>query len=64
MKVIVKVVEKVTTEAHIDIPDGLSRDAIKQHITDVYNSGEIQAFFDISDVNFDSISAEILEVKK
>ncbi len=62
MKVIVKVVEKVTTEAHIDIPDGLSRDAIKQHITDVYNSGEIQAFFDISDVSFESISAEMLEV--
>ncbi|WP_375503452.1 hypothetical protein [uncultured Nostoc sp.] len=27
MKVIVTVVEKITTEAHIDIPDGLSQSA-------------------------------------
>ncbi|MEH2166618.1 MAG: hypothetical protein V7K41_08090 [Nostoc sp.] len=41
MKVIVIVVDKITSEAHLNIPDGLSESAIKQHITDLYNSGEM-----------------------
>ncbi|QFS52159.1 hypothetical protein [Nostoc sphaeroides] len=41
MKVIVTVVEKIISEAHIDIPDGLNQSAIKQHIVDRYNSGEM-----------------------
>ena len=39
MKVIVTVVEKIISEAHIDIPDGLNQSAIKQHIVDCYNTG-------------------------
>ncbi len=38
MKVIVTVVDKITREAHLNIPDGLSESALKQHITDLYNS--------------------------
>ncbi len=34
MKVIVTVVEKLTSEAHINIPDGLSEPKIRQHIVD------------------------------
>lgn len=34
MKVIVTVVEKIISEAHIDIPDGLNKYAIRQHIVD------------------------------
>ncbi|MBW4458408.1 MAG: hypothetical protein KME55_40705 [Nostoc indistinguendum CM1-VF10] len=41
MKVIVTVVERITSEAHIDIPDELNQSAIKQHIVDRYNTGEI-----------------------
>jgi hypothetical protein len=40
MKIIVTVVEKITSEAHIDIPDALSNSAIKQYIVDRYNRGE------------------------
>jgi hypothetical protein len=40
MRVIVTVVEKITSEAHIDIPDGLNKSAIRQHIVDRYNTGE------------------------
>ena len=61
MKVIVTVVEKITSEAHINIPDGLSKAAIKQHITNHYNSGEIQADMNIYQVDFESISAEIVK---
>ncbi len=32
MRIIVTVVEKIVSEAHIDIPDGLNKSAIKQHI--------------------------------
>ncbi|AUB35429.1 hypothetical protein COO91_01309 [Nostoc flagelliforme CCNUN1] len=61
MKVIVTLVEKITSEAHIDIPDGLSKTAIKQHITDRYNSGEMQVDLNIYQVDFESISAEIVK---
>jgi hypothetical protein len=61
MLVIVTVVKQVTTEAHINIPNGLSESAIKQHITDLYNSEEIQHCFEICDVKFESISATIVK---
>jgi hypothetical protein len=61
MRVIVTVVETVTTEADINIPNGLSEIAIKQYITDLYNSEEIQHCFEICDVKFESISATIVK---
>ncbi|BCL39933.1 hypothetical protein [Nostoc sp. MS1] len=60
MKVIVTVVEKITSEAHIDIPDGLTQEAIKQEIVTRYNSGQMQTDFNIAQVDFISISAQIL----
>ncbi|ABA25034.1 hypothetical protein Ava_B0324 (plasmid) [Trichormus variabilis ATCC 29413] len=60
MKVIVQIVEKVVSEAHIYIPDGLSPDAMKQHITDRYNSGELTPDLNIFQVDFESISAKII----
>jgi hypothetical protein len=60
MKVIVQLVEKVYQEAHITIPDGLTEDAIKQHITDRYNSGELTPDLNIFQVDFESISAKII----
>ncbi|WP_375514643.1 hypothetical protein [uncultured Nostoc sp.] len=60
MKVIVTVVEKITSEAHIDIPDGLDESAIKQHIVDRYNTGEMVIDMNIFQVDFESISAQIL----
>lgn len=60
IKVIVQIVEKVHSEAHINVPDGLSHDAIKQHIIDLYNSGEIATDFNIFHVDFESISAQIV----
>jgi hypothetical protein len=56
MKVIVTVVDKITSEAHLDIPDGLDELAIKQHVTDLYNSGEILIDLNIYQVDFESIS--------
>lgn len=61
MKVIVTVVDKVTSEAHLNIPDGLSESAIKQHITDLYNSGEMLIDLNIAQVEFKSISAQIVQ---
>ncbi|MBD2731318.1 hypothetical protein H6G96_34675 [Nostoc sp. FACHB-892] len=61
MKVIVTLVEKITSSAHIDIPDGLSNSAIKQHITDRYNNGEMQADLNIYQVDFESISALVVK---
>jgi len=40
---------------------GLSKAAIKQHITDRYNSGEMQADLNIYQVDFESISAKIVK---
>ncbi|MCC5669812.1 hypothetical protein LC653_39910 [Nostoc sp. CHAB 5784] len=60
MKVIVTVVEKITSEAHIDIPDGLNKSAIKQHIVDRYNTGVMQTEMNIFQVDFESISARIV----
>jgi hypothetical protein len=60
MRVIVTVVEKITSEAHIDIPDGLNQFAIKQHIVDRYNTGEMSTDMNIFQVNFESISARIV----
>jgi hypothetical protein len=61
MKVIVTVVEKIVSEAHIDIPDGLNQSAIKQHIVDRYNTGGIQTEMNIFQVDFESISARIVK---
>ena len=61
MKVIVTVVEKITSEAHIDIPDGLNQSAIKQHIVDRYNIGAISTDMNIFQVDFESMSARILQ---
>lgn len=64
MKVVVQVVEKIISEAHIHIPDGLTEDAIKQHIVGLYrlyNSGEITPDLNIFQVDFESISATIVQ---
>jgi hypothetical protein len=61
MKVIVTVVDKITSEAHLNIPDGLSELVIKQHITDLYNSGEMLIDLNIAQVEFESISARIVQ---
>ncbi|BCL40132.1 hypothetical protein [Nostoc sp. MS1] len=61
MKVIVQVVETVVSEAHLEIPDELSPDAIKQYITDRYNSGQMQTDFNICQVDFQSINAQIVK---
>lgn len=60
MKAIVTVIEKITSEAHINIPDGLSESAIKQHIVDCYNSGKMVTDMNIYQVDFESISAKII----
>ncbi|WP_414572325.1 hypothetical protein [Nostoc sp. CCY 9925] len=60
MKVIVQVVQKIYQEAHIDIPDMFCKNAIKQHIVDLYNSGEIIPDLNIFQIEFDSISATIV----
>ncbi|MCC5632620.1 hypothetical protein LC613_34000 [Nostoc sphaeroides CHAB 2801] len=61
MKVIVTVVEKIISEAHIDIPNGLNQSAIKEHIVDRYNTGEMQTEMNIFQVDFQSISARIVQ---
>ena len=61
MKVIVTVVEKITSEAHIDIPDGLNQSTIKQHIVDRYNTGGMQTEMNIFQVDFESMSARIVQ---
>jgi hypothetical protein len=61
MRVIVTVVEKITSETHIDIPDGLNEWARKQHIIDLYNSGEILTDMNIYKADFESISAQIVK---
>ncbi|QFS51420.1 hypothetical protein [Nostoc sphaeroides] len=61
MRVIVTVVEKIISEAHIDIPDGLNQSAIKQHIVDRYNTGGMQTEMNIFQVDFESISARIVQ---
>ncbi|MEH1867390.1 MAG: hypothetical protein V7K69_20600 [Nostoc sp.] len=61
MKVIVTVVEKITSEAHIDIPGGLNKSAIKQYIVDRYNTGKMQTEMNIFQVDFESISARIVQ---
>ncbi|MEH1919423.1 hypothetical protein [Nostoc sp.] len=63
MKAIVIVVEKITSEAHLNIPDGLDEYAIKQHIVDRYNTGEMQTEMNIFQVDFESISARIVQKK-
>jgi hypothetical protein len=59
MKAIVTVVEKITSEAHIDIPDGLTESGIRQHVVDHYNSGEMLPLLNIFHVDFESISVHI-----
>ncbi|MGF2037320.1 MAG: hypothetical protein RMZ43_018700 [Nostoc sp. CmiVER01] len=61
MRVIVTVVEKIISEAHIDIPDGLNKSTIRQHIVDRYNTGEMQTEMNIFQVDFESMSARIVQ---
>lgn len=61
MRVIVRVTEKITSEAHINIPDGLSESGIRQHIVDRYNSGETLTDMNIFQVDFESISAQVVK---
>ena len=61
MRVIVTVTEKITSEAHINIPDGLSKAGISQHIVDRYNSGEMLTDMNIFQVDFESISALVVK---
>lgn len=61
MRVIVTVVEKIISEAHIDIPDGLEKSTIKQHIVDRYNSGDMVTDMNIFQVDFESLSAQIIK---
>jgi len=60
MRIIVQVVEKIVSEAHIDIPDMFCKDTIKQHIVDLYNSGAMTTDLNICQVDFESISAIIV----
>ncbi|MBD2683262.1 MULTISPECIES: hypothetical protein [Nostoc] len=64
MKVVVQIVEKVISEAHIYLPDGLTETAIRQVITDRYNSGEMTPDLNIFQVDFESISATIVNEQK
>ncbi|WP_375467206.1 hypothetical protein [uncultured Nostoc sp.] len=59
MKAIVTVVEKISSEAHIDIPEGLAELSIRQHVVDHYNSGEMLPLLNIFHVDFESISVHI-----
>ncbi|WP_414569435.1 hypothetical protein [Nostoc sp. CCY 9925] len=61
MKIVVQIVEKVYQEAHIYLPDGLTEEAIRQVITDRYNSGEMIPDLNIFQVEFESISATIVQ---
>ncbi len=61
MKVIVTVVEKITSEAHLNIPDELDESAMKQHIVDRYNTGEMSTDMNIFQVDFESMSAQIVQ---
>ncbi|WP_375514648.1 hypothetical protein [uncultured Nostoc sp.] len=62
MRVIIRVTEKIISEAHINIPDGLSELGIKQqHIVDRYNSGEMLTEMNIFQVDFESISAQVVK---
>ncbi|MDZ8261956.1 hypothetical protein [Nostoc sp. ChiQUE01b] len=60
MIVRIQVVQKIYQEAHIDITNMFCEDAIKQHIVDLYNSGEITPDLNIFQVDFESISATIV----
>lgn len=59
MKAIVTVVEKILSEAHIDIPEGLAELGIRQHVVDHYNSGEMLPLLNIFHVDFESMSVHI-----
>ncbi len=61
MRVIVRVTEKIKSVAHINIPDGLSESDIRQHIVDRYNSGEMLTEMNIFQVDFESISAQVVK---
>jgi hypothetical protein len=63
MKVVVQIIEKVVSEAHIYLPDELTEEGIKQIITDRYNSGEITPELNIFQVEFESINATIVHNK-
>ncbi|AUB43519.1 hypothetical protein COO91_09700 (plasmid) [Nostoc flagelliforme CCNUN1] len=61
MRVIVRVTEKIKSVAHINIPDKLSEAGIRQHIVDRYNSGEMLTDMNIFQVDFESISAQVIK---
>ncbi|MBD6620018.1 hypothetical protein FNW02_30530 [Komarekiella sp. 'clone 1'] len=61
MQVIVEVIEKVARQTPVEVPDGLERDAIKQYLVDKYNAGELDDDFEICGVEFESISARIIQ---
>ncbi|MCC5653234.1 hypothetical protein LC609_26245 [Nostoc sp. XA013] len=61
MRVIVRVTEKIISEAHINIPNGLSEEDIRQHIVDRYNTGEMLTEMNIFQVDFESISAQVVK---
>lgn len=60
MRIILQIVEKIVSEAHIDIPDMFCKDTIKQHIVELYNSGAITTDLNICQVDFESISTTIV----
>ncbi|MBD2451368.1 hypothetical protein H6G76_30440 [Nostoc sp. FACHB-152] len=61
MRVVVQVVEKVYQEAHLEIPDGLTEETIRQHIVGLYNSGEMTPDLNIFQVEFESMNATIVQ---
>ncbi|MBW4457415.1 MAG: hypothetical protein KME55_34815 [Nostoc indistinguendum CM1-VF10] len=61
MRFIVTVVEKVTSRTQIEIPDGLPEDAIRKHIVDLYNNGEMLFDLNIFQADFESISAKLIK---
>ncbi|HEY9799437.1 MAG TPA: hypothetical protein V6D25_03685 [Leptolyngbyaceae cyanobacterium] len=64
MKAILTVTEIITREAHIDIAEGQSQEAIRQEIVDRYNTGQIANSFNITHVDFQSFSAQIIPEKE
>ncbi|MBD2255881.1 hypothetical protein [Nostoc parmelioides] len=63
MKIIITVVEQIISEAHVNIPDGLTQEVIKEEIVARYNSGQMATDFNIAQVDFVSISAKILKTE-
>jgi hypothetical protein len=60
MIVAVQLTQKVLTETHINLPDGLTQETIKQQIFDLYNSGKLALVMNNFHVVFEEINAQIL----